>query len=275
MRESFEEQFRRYGIEIADHLSEMPKAKPAERRKLFLAIVLLLSNLRLFLRRRLTQVFRDFAKAEQQRLLASSNFPKEALDAALLSDSQINLLTEAAYSSAVGYLGRSLTAIQGLASTLQTSNDPRALQRIVGKTDSPIETQKWLREKLVAILAANGRYYRYEPGYYAEIVRKATEGELSKRIVRTQARILGSDLVQIVGPESQHGFCAKVLNRVFSLSGTHAVAKPVSLIGGPAPFHISCTHSTVVFSEAGVSAAELLALTTIPEDLLSIRSTTV
>lgn len=257
-----ENEFRKASIEIADRLSEMQQAEPRQRRKEYLAVLALLLLLRRNLYVWLKDFLRAFSRSENSKLVGLTG------QLADLSDSQLDAIAAGAFASAYGYFNRSITSIQSLASSLQTDRGAMALRRLVGNTQSPSDIRRKLREKLVSVLAQNGRYFSYEPGYYAGMVSQAAEAKISESILDHQAQKIGSDLVQVMGPPSKHALCEKMRGRVFSLSGAHEFAEPASMVPGTAGrAHMNCKHYFRVVGPDEFDVSELRQLAHIGPDL--------
>lgn len=240
--------YRESAAEIADSLADMPDAPARARQELFLAILVLLRALR----RRLYQALWEDIRVEVQA--TASRFED-------LSSVYLENVIAREHAGAFGYLDRSLNSIQTLASSLRRDVGGLHLRSALGSSNVPAaERRRKLRERLVAILATNGRVYRYEPGYYAELVKTSASDAVTKTATLEQARVVGSDLVVIAGPSSEHGFCDRMVGKVFSVSGTHAVAKPLANAFGGPPWHPRCKHWLEVFDESSVTPEELAVL---------------
>lgn len=129
-----------------------------------------------------------------------------------------------------------------------------------------------MRSQLLQLLGANGRIYRYDLGYYVALAAHVFKGNLSHQISLTRASRLGSDLVQVSPQRSTIGdYCDLYRGKVFSISGTHRFANPLSLApAGGTPFHPWCHHWMIPFDESSVSPEKLRELTKIPKDFLDL-----
>lgn len=260
--EKLESDYRRQMHEIADRLADMSTAPQERRRTEYLAVLAMLMQLQRFLRVALSEVLRKAVVQEYQKIIETSNFSDEDLKSARLTQEQLDYFANSAYAGTAGFFLRSINNVQGLASALR-STQTRALQRVLGGPTEASEIRKRLRERLGIVLATNGKYYHYEPGYYAKGVVSRAVSELSRKLVTEQARYLGTDLVQIVGPPSDHAECSDAINKVFSISGTDPQAPPLDdlrKIGG-ATFHFGCRHHQTIFDRSKVSESEFLAMT--------------
>lgn len=257
-----ENDYRQHIYEIADHLADMPAAKPTERRHLYLDVLALLQALRQVVWLRLSAVVRASARDEYAKLLEHTNFSEDALAKSALSESQLAAIVMQSYLNASGYLNRSLSQIQAAASALRGASSDSVLRRLAGSSSiSNSDLRKRLRERLGMTLASNGRTYSYEPGYYLRMVVGSAESTISRRIAELQSNLLDTDLIIVVGPSSQHAACENARNKVFSLSGTHSDAMPVSVLenGGPT-YHLGCRHQQIPFDRTAVSDAEFAEL---------------
>jgi hypothetical protein len=104
-------------------------------------------------------------------------------------------------------------------------------------------------------------------------VLKSALGDLSKRIVREQCRILGTDLVQISpNPSTIGDWCDEYAGKVFSISGATTSVLPVSILPNRElpPFHVRCHHFAIPFSGDGYSDEDLASMSQLPEDYLEL-----
>jgi hypothetical protein len=239
-KKALEDDFRTTAANLADHLADMSHEEPGKRRKHYIEILAILMLLRRRTSERLRRILRSSAIEEHAKLLLQ--LPATAA----LTESQLEGIISAAFPGAMGFLERSISGIHRLASSLLTDRTGIVLKSAVGVDKNSPDFRRRLRERLVSVLATDGRYRHYEPSYYAELVLVTTIGDLQKKIVRAQASNLSTDLVRIAGPDSKHGFCKAVLGRVFSISGTHSTYPSLAgLPNGGAPFHAFCSHYMV------------------------------
>ncbi len=261
-------EYRDASVELAEKLTDLPKQDPNGRRRLYLAILLLLRRLRTSLFTELRAALRKAVQEQYARLQAESNLSLSGPQ--ILSDVDLINIADDQNSQSFGYFERSLVSIRGLAASLQ-SGDESAITRFLGISRSSTSNLKQkLRDGLIVVLAQNGRYYHYSPEYYAELVKQTAEASLSKTLSVEQARKAETDLVQIVGPPSEHALCAGLVGKIFSISGTHPIAPPLSMIGTGAPTHPFCRHRTVPLDVSQISHEEFLKNTEISAHLAAL-----
>ena len=247
--------------QLADYLAEMPFVEPQQRREIYLAILLLLANLREQTREwaeaALGEVYREADLRARQHLedlgfgqLDELPIPEELPIVDVVDDLMADLepAIESVQATASRFqAGRGVSQYIGL-----SAQHALAAGLLGGAAIASLRSRmrQRLRDGVVSIIGRNGQAYYYALDYYAAMVAQHKKFAAISQATVARCRLSGHDLVRVSPQRSRIGdYCDEYRGRVVSLSGRHPNYPPASsLPAGGAPFHPHCWHYMEVWS---------------------------
>jgi hypothetical protein len=246
-------------------------------------IQLILQELRQEVQNWLTNVFGDFIQQMDEDLMAE--VPEDVLEVQDIDLSMVEL------SDFIQQFQRDIdTAVQSIEAMVSRLARGDASQ-VIGEDQGHLlaalaagaagaaaiasiraRAQERLRESLLHLLGANGRFYRYDLGYYIALSAHVLKGRLQKGITLIRGKMFKIDLVQVSkNPSTIGDYCDLYRGKVFSISGAHPIFHPLALAPAKGtPFHPWCHHKLRLFDESGLTDKEKMKLAFIPKEFLEL-----
>lgn len=244
---SLQEDFERFEAELKVRFRELVALSPMEQFSAFRGILTLLAVIRarvsVFATSQLQTFYGETLKEIARRLASKGLQVDPNLVATGTLDLGRGMLADV--DKALASV-RSL-AQRGLDKEYVTMLSPSQITTLGADELGPAAAKAFLEKATdhqVSIQLTGGRSRGFGLAYYLSIVLASAFGRARVKAGTDVVGAYGLDLVRVSpNPSTIGDFCDAYAGKVFSVSGTHAVAPPLAwTVGGGPPFHVNCLH---------------------------------